>query len=92
MASGKSSLHASSDVPLGIPLQSVPGSRSSSGAEATTSGLLPSAYMDCQGPAPLDPGNSNQGQCQSLGKDYLIRNIKRFGKNSVVGKLVDKRG
>ena len=47
---------------------------------------------DCRCPAPVDPGNSKLGQSQSLGKDYLIRNIKRLGKNSVVGKLVEKRG
>ena len=46
----------------------------------------------CRGPAPVDPGNSKQGRSQHLGKDYLIRNIKRLGKNSVVGKLVEKRG
>ena len=47
---------------------------------------------DCRCPAPVDPGNLKRGQSQSLGKDYLIRNIKRLGKNSVVGKLVEKRG
>ena len=44
------------------------------------------------GPASVDPGNSKQGQSQSLGKDYLIRNIKRLGKNSVVGNLEEERG
>ena len=34
MASGKASLHASCDGPLGIPLQSVPGPMFLSGAEA----------------------------------------------------------
>ena len=48
--------------------------------------------VSCWGPAPVDPGNSKQGQSQSLGKDYLIRNIKKLGKNSVVGKLVEERG
>ena len=42
------------------------------------------------GSSPVDPGNSKRGR--SLEKDYLIRNIKRLGKNSVVGKLVEKRG
>ena len=41
------------------------------------------------GSSPVDPGNSKRGR--SLEKDYLIRNIKRLGKNSVVGKLVEKR-
>ena len=35
----------------------------------------------------MDPGNSKRGRSRSLGKDYLIRNIKRLGKNSVVGKF-----
>ena len=34
VASGKASLHASFEGPLGIPLQLVPGPRSSSGAKA----------------------------------------------------------
>ena len=46
MAAGKSSLHASGKGPLGIPLPSVPGSKSSSGAETATSGFLFSADMD----------------------------------------------
>ena len=46
MASGKSSLHASCEGPLRIPLQSVPGPRSSSGAEARTSGFLSSYDRD----------------------------------------------
>ena len=35
-----------------------------------------------RGPAPVDPGNSKRGQSWCLGKDCLIRNIKRLGKNS----------
>ena len=46
VGSGKSSLHASCEGLLGIPLQSVPGPRSPSGAEAATSGFLSSAHMD----------------------------------------------
>ena len=46
MASGKASLHASCEGPLGILLQLLPGPRSSSGAEARTSGFLSSADMD----------------------------------------------
>ena len=45
-ASGRSSLHASSEGPLKIPLQSLPGLRSSSGVEAGTSGFLFKADMD----------------------------------------------
>ena len=36
VASGKASLHASCEGPLGLPLQSVPGPNSSSGAEDGT--------------------------------------------------------
>ena len=46
MVLGKSSLHANCEGPLGIPLQSVPGPRPSSGVEAQTSGFLYSADMD----------------------------------------------
>ena len=46
VASGKSSLHASCEGPLGIPLQSVPGHMFSSGVEAGTSGFLSRADMD----------------------------------------------
>ena len=46
VASGRSSLQASFEGPLGIPLESVPGPRSSSEAEATTSGFLSSDDMD----------------------------------------------
>ena len=45
-ASGKFSLHVNCEGPLQIPLQSVPGPMSSSGAEARTSGFLSSADMD----------------------------------------------
>ena len=40
VSSGEASLHTSCEGLLGIPLQSVPGPRSSSGTEATTSGFL----------------------------------------------------
>ena len=50
VASGKSSLQASCKGPLRIPLQSVPGPRSSSGAEAGTSVVLSSADMDLKVP------------------------------------------
>ena len=45
-ASGKSSLHMSREGPLGIPLQSLPGLRFSSGVEARTSGFLSRADID----------------------------------------------
>ena len=46
VASGESSLHEIFEGPLRIPLQSVLGPMSSSGAEARTSGFLSSADMD----------------------------------------------
>ena len=45
-ASGRSSLHASSEEPLRIPLQSMLGPRSSSGVQAGYSGFLSRADMD----------------------------------------------
>ena len=50
VASGKSSLHASCEEPLGIPLQSVSDPRPSSGAKAGSSGFLSSADMDLRVP------------------------------------------
>ena len=44
----------------------------------------------CRGPASVDPGNSKWGWSRHLGEDYLIRK-ERLGKNSVVGKLVEKK-
>ena len=46
VVSGKSSLYASCERPLRLPLQSVLGHRSSSGVEAGTSGFLLRADMD----------------------------------------------
>ena len=45
-ASGRSSLHASSEGPLRIPLQLMLGPRSSSGVQASYSGFLSRADMD----------------------------------------------
>ena len=47
-------------------------------------------FQMCRGSAPVDPGTSKGGWSQHLRKDYLIRK-ERLGKNSVVGKLVEKR-
>ena len=50
VASGNSSLHVSWEGTLGIPLQLLPGLRSSSGDEAATSGFLSLADMDLEVP------------------------------------------
>ena len=55
--SGRSSLHASRDGPLGISLQSLPGPRSSSGVEAGNSGFLSRADMDLRVPLELSQGS-----------------------------------
>ena len=39
----------------------------------------------------MDPGNLKRGRSWHLGKDYLIINEKRLGKNSVVGNLEEER-
>ena len=57
VASGKSSLHASCEGPYGIPLQSVLGPRSSSGAEATNSGFLSSADKNLRVPTVFPQGS-----------------------------------
>ena len=57
MASRKSSLHASCDGPLRIPLQSLPGPRSSSEVEAGTSVFLSSADMDLEVPLEFPQGS-----------------------------------
>ena len=57
MASGKSSLHASFEGPLGIPLQSLPAPRFSSVVEAGNSGFLSSADMDLGVPLEFPQGS-----------------------------------
>ena len=65
VASGMSSLHVSHELPLGIPLKSVLGPRSSSGAEARTSGFLSSADMDLGVPMEF-PGESGLISCGDM--------------------------
>ena len=55
--SGTSSLHASCEGPVGIPLQSLPGPMSSSGVEAETSGFLSRADMDLGAPLGFPQGS-----------------------------------
>ena len=54
--SENSSLQASREGPLRIPLQSLLGPKSSSGAEAATSGFLSSADMDLRHPMEFQQG------------------------------------
>ena len=56
MASGKFSLHASFWGPLGIPLHSLLGPRSSYGVEGGTSGFLSRAKMDLRVLLEFPPG------------------------------------
>ena len=56
VASGKSSLHAICEGSLQIPLQSVPCLRSSSGAEAGTSGFLSNSDKDLGVPMEFQQG------------------------------------
>ena len=55
--SGKSSLHARGEGSLGIPLQSLPGLRSSSGVEARTSGFISHANMNLRVPLGCPQGS-----------------------------------
>ena len=45
----------------------------------------------CQGPAPVDPGNSKGGR-RWRGKTCLLIDIRLLRNNSVVGKLRGERG
>ena len=67
VASGKSSLHASCEGPLGIPLQSFPGSRSSSG----TSGFLSSADMDLSVPMEFQQGSQASSPVETCKSTFL---------------------
>ena len=65
----------SREGPLGIPLQSLPGPRSSSGVEACTSGFLSSANMDLG--VPLGhPQGSETSSCGEPCKSALLSSQK----------------
>ena len=48
----------------------------------------------CRGPAPVDPGNSKVGMALASLEKYIFnyRYIERLEMDSVVGRLVEKRG
>ena len=59
-----SSLHARFEGPLRIPLQSMPGLRSSSGVEAGTSGFLSLADMDPGVPLGFPQGSQTSSRVE----------------------------
>ena len=65
VASGKSSLHASCEGPLRIPLKLVPGARSSSRVDAGTSGFLFSADMDLEVPMEFQQGSQASSRVET---------------------------
>ena len=75
---GKSSLHASCEGPLRIPLQLLPWSKSSSGFEAETSGFLSSAYIDLGVPLVFPQGSTVSSRVETCKSTLLSR-----GKSSV---------
>ena len=77
-ASGRSSLHASSEGPLRIPLQLMLGPRSSSGVQAGNSGFLSRADMDLR----VHLGRP-QGSQASSGVEPCKSTLLSIGKSSV---------
>ena len=77
-ASGRSSLHASSEGPLRIPLQLMLGPRSSSGVQASYSGFLSRADMDIM----VHLGRP-QGSQASSGVEPCKSTLLSIGKSSV---------
>ena len=71
MASGNSSLHASCEGPLRIPLQPLLGSGSSSGVEAGISGLLSSADIDLGAPLEFPQGSQASSQVKTCKSIFL---------------------
>ena len=65
-ASGRSSLHASREGPLGIPLQSLPRPRSSSGVEVRTSGFLSRVDLDLGVPLRRPEGSQDLLSCGAM--------------------------
>ena len=70
-ASGKSSLHASYEGPLGIPLKSVPRPWSSSGVEAGISRFLSRADMDLGVPLGFPQGSQASSRVDTCTSAFL---------------------
>ena len=70
-----SSLHASWKGSLGIPLQSLPGLKYSSGVEVGTSGFLSSADMDLGVPLEIPQGRQASSY-KETGKSALLSSSK----------------
>ena len=73
VGSQESRLHASCQGPLGIPLQSMPGLRSSSGVEAGTSGFLSSADMDLRVSLEYPKGSQASSLVETCKSALLLR-------------------
>ena len=71
-ASGKSSLHASYEGPLGIPLKSVPRQWSSSGVEARISRFLSRADMDLGVPLGFPQGSQALSRVETCKSAFLL--------------------
>ena len=72
MALGKSSLHASCEGFLRIPLQSVPRPRSSSGADSETSGFHSIADMDLGVPMAFQPGSQASSLVEGCKSAFVL--------------------
>ena len=77
MASGMSSLRASCEGPLGIPLPSVPGPRTSFGAEAANSGFLSRAGRDLGVPREFEQGSQASSLVETCKSAFLPICISR---------------
>ena len=70
-ASGKFSLHVNCEGPLQIPLQSVPGPMSSSGAEARTSVFISTADLDLSIPMAFQQGSQASSRMETCKFAFL---------------------
>ena len=77
VASGMSSLHESCEGPLRIPLPSVPGPRTSFGAEATNSGFPSRADRDLGVPMEFEQGSQASSFVETCKSTFLPICISR---------------